>query len=180
MFYVNNNLSNFSVLRITHLTHVHLSHGESEKTSMVSNQLKAYDFCFVAGAAASRRIESTLKHFDPTHLVTIGRPQLDELFATEGFTSPAGRRTVLYAPTWEGDRPAMAYGSVGSAGEKWVADILRSDHLRLIYRPHPKTGSRSKITREANLRIQKSIASANAHDPEAGHFVDLGGITINH
>src|SRR5699024_12884563 len=31
---------------------IHLSHGESEKVSMISNQLKAYDWVFTAGPAA--------------------------------------------------------------------------------------------------------------------------------
>ncbi len=51
--YVNQSQLNFQALRYGGMMHVFLSHGESEKRSyMASNQLKAYDFVFVAGDAA--------------------------------------------------------------------------------------------------------------------------------
>lgn len=173
MFYVNNNLANFSVLRLPTVTHIHLSHGESEKVSMVSNQLKAYDYCFVAGEASIKRISSTLQHFDKSRLKLVGRPQLDQLFSAKSFPQVPGRKTVLYAPTWEGDRPAMAYSSVDSVGIKWVTDILQEPSLRLIYRPHPKTGSRSKSTLAANQTIKKLIAEKVSQDPQTGHLFDM-------
>lgn len=172
MFYVNNNLANFSVLRLPSVTHIHLSHGESEKVSMVSNQLKAYDFCFVAGQASVERILGSLDLFDPEHLVKVGRPQLDALFTAAPFKPVAGRKTVLYAPTWEGDRQAMAYSSLSSFGESWVNEILEDSSLRLIYRPHPKTGSRDPKTLRADRAIRKAIENAAQQAPGSGHLVD--------
>lgn len=172
VFYVNNNLANFSVMRLPRPRHIHLSHGESEKASMTSNQLKAYDYCFVAGQASADRIKAALRLFDDSHLKLVGRPQLDQLIEARPFPRPPGRKTVLYAPTWEGDRPAMAYSSVALAGEKWVADILADPQLRLVYRPHPKTGSRSSAARRADKRIQTLITNATKSDPGAGHLVD--------
>lgn len=173
LFYVNNNLANFSPLRLTDLTHIHLSHGESEKASMTSNQLKAYDYCFIAGRASAQRILSALARFDPSHLKEIGRPQLDQLLTCEPLSAVAGRRSVLYAPTWEGDRAAMAYSSVALAGVRWVTEILQDSTLRLIYRPHPKTGTRSKATHAADLQIRKLIVNAQRENPGAQHLVDL-------
>lgn len=175
MFYVNNNLANFSVLRLPSVTHIHLSHGESEKVSMVSNQLKAYDYCFIAGEASARRITSMLQNFDTSRLKLIGRPQLDELISAKPFPAVSGRKTVLYAPTWEGDRQAMAYSSLESAGVRWVNEILQDDSLRLVYRPHPKTGSRSKVALEADRSIRKNINEKANQDPLSGHLVDLQG-----
>ncbi|MFI8413143.1 CDP-glycerol glycerophosphotransferase family protein [Paeniglutamicibacter gangotriensis] len=174
MFYVNNNLSNFSALRIPHVTHIHLSHGESEKASMTSNQLKAYDYCFVAGQASVERIMSSLSLFDESHLKMIGRPQLDLLMLATPIQSIDGRKTVLYAPTWEGDRPAMAYSSIAVCGESWIADLLNDDSLRVIYRPHPKTGTRSTSTRKADKNIRKLIETALKTDCSAGHMIDTG------
>ena len=76
VFYVNNNQANFTALRVNGPAHVHLSHGESEKSSMASNQLKAYDFAFIAGQASHERIMAAVPRFDERHLVHIGRPQL--------------------------------------------------------------------------------------------------------
>ncbi|GAA5226381.1 CDP-glycerol glycerophosphotransferase family protein [Paeniglutamicibacter antarcticus] len=172
IFYVNNNLANFSVLRLADVRHIHLSHGESEKSSMVSNQLKAYDYCFVAGRASAERITSSLSLFDDSHLKQVGRPQLDQLAAATPISSSTDRATVLYAPTWEGDRPAMAYSSVASAGEKWISELLEDPTLRIIYRPHPKTGTRNSSAKQADIRIRSLIANATKGAPGAGHIVD--------
>lgn len=171
IFYVNNNQANFSVLRLTEPNHIHLSHGESDKVSMASNQLKAYDYCFIAGEASRRRITSAIRNLRPGSLVEIGRPQLDDM--TNGDPTEVGdRTTVLYAPTWEGDRPAMAYGSLVSHGLDLVQAILGSDKYRLIFRPHPRSGTRLSTHRKASERITAVIEAASKKDPAAGHYVD--------
>jgi hypothetical protein len=171
VFYVNNNQSNFTVLRLTEPVHIHLSHGESDKISMASNQLKAYDFAFIAGEASRQRILDHTKHLDPAKLVEIGRPQLDD--ARSSRTSHHHpRTTVLYAPTWEGDRAAMAYGSVVSHGHALVEAILADPRYRLIFRPHPRTGVRLRSHAEAVRLIDSMISKASKASPEAGHYYD--------
>jgi hypothetical protein len=171
VFYVNNNRDNFTVLRLAGPRHVHLSHGESDKISMASNQLKAYDYAFIAGAASRERILGHLRRMDPAKLVEIGRPQLDppvrDVKAYDG-----GRTTVLYAPTWEGDRPAMSYGSANSHGTALVEALLADPRYRLIFRPHPRTGVRVPAHRTAVRHITSLIKNAQQQDPGAGHFLD--------
>lgn len=171
VFYVNNNKENFLMLRFREQTHVHLSHGESDKTSMTSNQLKAYDKAFIAGAASRERIMRQLRNFDATHLEEIGRPQLDAPKDRRRLPDD-GRTVVLYAPTWEGDRPEMAYGSVLSHGETMVSSLLADPSIRLIYRPHPRVGVRQRKHTTVSAAIKASIEAANLADPSAKHTVD--------
>jgi hypothetical protein len=171
VFYVNNNQANFTVLRLTEPVHIHLSHGESDKISMASNQLKAYDFAFIAGEASRKRILSHTKRLDPAKLVTIGRPQLDDAKSSPT-PNHQGRTTVLYAPTWEGDRAAMAYGSAVSHGPAMVEAILSDPRYRLIFRPHPRTGVRLRSHADAVRRIGSMISKASRASPEAGHCYD--------
>jgi hypothetical protein len=171
IFYVNNNRDNFSVLRISGPAHIHLSHGESDKISMASNQLKAYDYAFIAGAASRRRILAQVPRLDPARLVEIGRPQLDYP-ATDTPVHDGGRITVLYAPTWEGDRPAMAYGSLLSHGPQLARTLLDDPRYRLVFRPHPRSGSRQPAHRAAVQEISRLIARASKSDPGAGHYTD--------
>jgi hypothetical protein len=173
VLYVNQNTQNFQTLRLSRPVHAHLSHGESEKVSMVSNQLKAYDRVFTAGPAARQRILGHLVDFDEAHLVDVGRPQLD-VHAARRHLSIGPRTTVLYAPTWEGDSPAMAYGSVASQGVEIATAVLASPDHRLLYRPHPQTGRFSRATRAADQRIRTLVDRARAADPAAGHLVDTG------
>ena len=124
--YVNQSYRNFSALRYPDMLHLYLSHGESEKTMYTSsNQVKAYDFVLVAGRAAVERYRSGLINFDvDARLRTIGRPQLDTPDYA-GVPHVGNRTTVLYAPTWEGDRPSAAYSSVESHGPQIVQSLRK-------------------------------------------------------
>lgn len=154
--YVNNAQRNFTMLRFNGPAHIHLNHGESEKTSMVSNQLKAYDFACVAGPAAVERITENISRFDPAHLVQIGRPQLDALEPE----LPAKKIRVLYAPTWEGDSQAMAYSSLTKLGERILAQLVGDDRFQVRFRPHPKTGDNSVEARKAVATLKANFSSA--------------------
>ncbi len=117
VFYVNQNAKNFQMFRYGRMWHVFINHGESDKMYMTTNQFKAYDFSFVAGDAAIDRLSHKLWDFDlDKRVIAIGRPQADH-FAGELPYTPDDRTVVLYAPTWEGDREAAAYGSIASATE---------------------------------------------------------------
>lgn len=175
MFYVNQNIKNFQMLRYGRMWHVFISHGESDKAYMTSNQFKSYDYAFVAGQAALDRLSQKLWDYDlEKRAIPIGRPQADYLIGEVPF-EPDGRTVVFYSPTWEGDRPSMAYGSVASHGPAIAAAVLGSPDHRLIYRPHPRSGVMDREYREANRRIIAAIEAANAADPSAHHVYDDGG-----
>ena len=57
VLYVNQNVRNFQMLRFAEPAHVFVSHGESDKSYMASNQLKAYDRVFIAGTGRGRAPE---------------------------------------------------------------------------------------------------------------------------
>lgn len=171
VFYVNNSQSNFTTLRLNGPAHVHLSHGESEKVSMYSNQLKAYDYAFIAGEASAARILEHVRGIDPAHLVRIGRPQLDVPRDDEhDATGGDGRATILYSPTWEGDSTQMAYGSLVSHGRDLVEALFSDPRFRIVFRPHPKTGTQSAQHRAALAGMKRSLSSPAAR--AAGHVID--------
>ncbi|MDM4763543.1 CDP-glycerol glycerophosphotransferase family protein [Galbitalea sp. SE-J8] len=170
--YVNQNVRNFSMLRFGRLWHVFINHGESDKAYMVSNQFKAYDFALIAGQAARERLSRTLWGYDvAARTFEIGRPQADH-FAGELPYAPDDRTVVLYAPTWEGDRESMRYGSVSSHGETLVKALLQTGRHRVIYRPHPRSGIADSEYGAASKRIVAALAAANADDPTAQHVFD--------
>jgi len=174
VFYVNQNQKNFQMFRYGRMWHVFINHGESDKMYMTTNQFKAYDYALVAGQAALDRLSRKLWDFDLARkAIPIGRPQADHFAGALPYT-PDDRTVVLYAPTWEGDRPAAAYGSIASHGVALTAAVLASPKHRLVYRPHPRSGVIDKEYREANERIISAIAAANAADPTAQHVFDDG------
>ena len=160
--YCNNGMRNFQSLLHGRILHVHINHGESDKHSMVSNNAKAYDRVLVAGEAAVQRHRAGLMEFDDTKLVRIGRPQLD--LRPEPILPPSDRRTVLYAPTWEGDADYNDYTSVDVFGVEIVRALLAVPDVRVVYKPHPKvTTSLTPPIQSAHQQILAVLDEAAGH-----------------
>lgn len=172
VLYVNQNTRNFQMFRYGRRWHVFINHGESDKMYMTTNQFKAYDYALIAGSAARERLSRALWDYDlDRRTIEIGRPQADHFSGALPY--PRDDRTVvLYAPTWEGDRPTAAYGSILSHGEALAAAVLASPRHRLVYRPHPRSGVVDAAYGAANKRIVAAIAAANTADPGAHHVYD--------
>lgn len=174
--YVNLHWQNFTNLRFLSLVHVHLSHGDGDKAVNVSNQLKAFDFNFVAGQAGVDRVARHVMLYDAkARTIPIGRPQLDpdpRVQASHSPRSPGTLPTVLYAPTWEGAQPSVSYSSLVTHGEKMVNALLACGRYRVIYRPHPLAGVIDKATGQADIRIRSMIDRAAEQSPEIGHRIE--------
>ncbi|MGO2123233.1 CDP-glycerol glycerophosphotransferase family protein [Glutamicibacter arilaitensis] len=161
VFYVNQNIRNFQMMRFNTPDHVFISHGESEKAYMWSNQLKAYDYVFSAGQAARDRLAEHLHNYDAGHRTRlIGRPQIDVAYLAP-YSINHSLPTVLYAPTWEGDRPSMNYGSLLSHGEKIVDSLIKDGGFNVIFRPHPRSGVNSAQYGQAVHRVKQKLDEAN-------------------
>jgi hypothetical protein len=174
VLYVNQNTRNFQMFRYGRRWHVFINHGESDKMYMTTNQYKAYDYAFIAGPAARERLGRVLWDYDlDQRTIEIGRPQADHYSGVPPYT-PDDRIVVLYAPTWEGDRPSAHYGSILSHGESLVAALLATGRHRVIYRPHPRSGVVNAEYGSANRRIIAALAAANASDPASHHVFDDG------
>lgn len=159
--YVNNGMANFQSLSASRLVHVHINHGESDKLSMVSNQAKAYDKVFVAGPAAIARHQAVLLDFDLNRLLSVGRPQLDLDF--ESPLPAFDGRTIMYAPTWEGENDANNYTSMDVFGESIVRALVDLPDTRVIYKPHPRIVSSTKpAIAGAHMRIHAIMEDRNA------------------
>jgi hypothetical protein len=174
VLYVNQNTRNFQMMRYGRRWHVFINHGESDKMYMTTNQFKAYDYSLVAGDAAITRLKRVLWDYDfDKRAIKIGRPQADYYTGALPYT-PDDRTVVLYAPTWEGDRAAAAYGSVATHGVTLVRALLATGRHRMIYRPHPRSGVVDPVFAAANKQIIADIAAANERDASAQHVFDEG------
>lgn len=153
--YVGQSNNNAVGQRSAELAHVFLSHGDSDKAVAASNLVKGFDFAFVAGQAAIDRYAASVLFLDvEQRLRVIGRPQLPERAARDGKGT-----TVLYAPTWEGSQDINAYSSVASQGLAIVTSLAADPGLRIVYRPHPRTGVSNGAYREADAAIREFVQS---------------------
>lgn len=169
--YINHDPINFECLRFTSLVHIYLGHGDSDKGVSISNQVKAYDFCFLAGQGALERTADNVMLYDAAESsVLIGQPQLDGATAYVPAADPAGRKTVLYAPTWEGSQPSVSYGSLETHGLALVT-ALRNNY-RVIYRPHPLSGVISSSYAAADAAVRETVERVDTAEPIERSFAD--------
>ncbi|MBT2524275.1 hypothetical protein J7E91_02195 [Streptomyces sp. ISL-99] len=149
------------VLRIPSIKHAFTNHGESDKLSSCNPYAKAYDEVWVAGPAARERYRLAEIGVDDKDVVEVGRPQLAPIQPWTG-APESTYTTVLYAPTWEGWDGNPGNTSVVLAGENLVRALLDDEGVRLLYKPHPMTGSVDPAAGAADRRIRAMITEAAA------------------
>ncbi|WP_326713037.1 hypothetical protein OG758_31575 [Streptomyces sp. NBC_01474] len=149
------------VLRIPTIKHAFINHGESDKLSSCNPYAKAYDEVWVAGPAARERYQLADIGVEDKDVVEVGRPQLSPITRSTG-AHQGTYTTVLYAPTWEGWDGNPGNTSVLLAGENIVKHLLADDSVRLLYKPHPMTGSVDPRAGVANERIKAMVREAAA------------------
>jgi hypothetical protein len=171
VLYLNQLEANFRMLRFASPVHIQIGHGESDKDSSISNQHKAYDLVFVGGDAGRDRLGQALRGFNANErTLLVGRPQLDYNYPGAPFWPRDSGTRVWYAPTWAGDRPSIAYGSLASHGVAIIEALLVDPSIRVIYRPHPRTGYTTREHRDADKAVRALLAKAGDR-----HLVDHDG-----
>ena len=95
--YVNNSNRNFQSLNNPRMLHVHVNHGESDKLSSFSNQVKAYDRVFVAGLSMGGTLATRLAQVRPhdvAGLLLVNPALLTQHIAASSVESVAGYITL--------------------------------------------------------------------------------------
>ncbi|MET9966317.1 hypothetical protein ABZZ80_10535 [Streptomyces sp. NPDC006356] len=153
---------NIHLLRVPTMKHVFIGHGDSDKLASVNPYSKVYDEVWTAGRAGRDRYAIADVGVRDDDIVEVGRPQLAPIQTWQGV--PEGRMpTVLYAPTWEGWDGNPGNTSIVLAGENIVKQLVKADPpVRVLYKPHPFTGTVSKAAGAAHRRITALVEKAAA------------------
>ncbi|MGW9027400.1 hypothetical protein ACWGQ5_25175 [Streptomyces sp. NPDC055722] len=153
---------NIHMLRVPTMKHVFIGHGDSDKLASVNPFSKVYDEVWTAGRAGRDRYAIADVGVRDEDIVEVGRPQLAPIQSWQGV--PEGRiPTILYAPTWEGWDDSPGNTSLLLAGENIVKKLIAADRpVRVLYKPHPFTGTRSAKAAAAHRRITALVEKAAA------------------
>ncbi len=160
--YVSNAGNNLHLLRRRGLRSVFIGHGDSDKDASFNPFSKVYDQIWVAGPAGRDRYLRAGIGVEDSAIVEVGRPQLAGIRPAQ---TRIGVRTVLYAPTWEGWVEGVQQCSLMDLGPAIVAAVLARPDLRLIYKPHPLTGTVDPRALAAHRAILRLVERANAARP---------------
>jgi hypothetical protein len=147
------------MLREPGVRHVFVGHGDSDKTASFNPFSKVYSEIWVAGEGGRDRYRRAAVGIRDDEIVEVGRPQLGSIRVV---TDRIGDRvlTVLYAPTWEGWTADPAHTSLMRTGPALVERLVGFANVRVIYKPHPFTGTVSAEAEAADAAIRSIIARA--------------------
>ena len=158
---------NLHLLRMSGIRSAFINHGDSDKPASFNPFARAYDEVWVAGPAGRERYLTMRTGVREEDIVEVGRPQLAPIDTT-GVT-PDPMFTVLYAPTWEGWSDDLAHSSVATMGPAIVRALLdHSPRIRVLYKPHPLTGTRDPHAIAMHHEIVAMIERANATREASG------------
>ncbi|MEV6053960.1 hypothetical protein [Streptomyces sp. NPDC052107] len=173
---------NIHLLRVPTMKHVFIGHGDSDKLASVNPYSKVYDEVWTAGRAGRDRYAIADVGVRDDDIVEVGRPQLAPIQSWQGV--PDGPRggaadgrcpTVLYAPTWEGWDGNPGNTSIVLAGETIVKKLVTANPpVRVLYKPHPFTGTVSKEAGAAHKRITALVEKAAAERAADSRFTADG------
>jgi len=158
VMYVANVGKNLHMLRERGLRHVFIGHGDSDKTGSFNPFSKVYSEIWVAGPAARERYHRAGIGIHDDEFVEVGRPQLTDI--APAAATPGERLSVLYAPTWEGWPGDPPHSSLATAGVRLVRDLLAAGNVRVLYKPHPLTGTVSKQAASAHEKVVGLLRAA--------------------
>ncbi|MER7575252.1 hypothetical protein [Streptomyces sp. NPDC126514] len=169
---------NIHLLRVPTMKHVFIGHGDSDKLASVNPFSKVYDEVWTAGRAGRDRYAIADVGVRDDDIVEVGRPQLAPIQTWQGV--PEGPRggaadgrcpTVLYAPTWEGWDGNPGNTSIVLAGENIVRSLITAEPpVRVLYKPHPFTGTVSAEAKAAHQRITALVEKAGAERAADARF----------
>ncbi|PSK90259.1 hypothetical protein CLV63_12388 [Murinocardiopsis flavida] len=167
--YPDSNAANTDLLRNQRLRHVLVGHGDRDGDAVPDPVCRAYDQVWTAGKGGRDRYASARSVLRDDAFVEIGRPQLDAVARMSVHATAGPVPTVLYAPTWEGTAAAPRGTSLVDAGEALVELLLGAEPpVRVLYRPHPATGTRDPRAAAAHRAIVAMIEDAGRAAPVSG------------
>lgn len=124
---------------------------------------RVFDEIWVAGEAGPDRYLASGEGIRPEQIHVVGRPQLAEIATVDGPVDLDEEPvlTVLYAPTWEGFFDDADYSSLETMGLGILRMLLESPTpVRILFKPHPATGTRRPTARTALRNAERLIRSA--------------------
>ena len=169
--YPSNVATNNHLLRLPGIVDVFVGHGDSDKGGSATVLTRIFDEAWVSGPAARDRYRVADVGVRDEQVREIGRPQLAEIrrvaapLAEDHHGEDGAAEwdyTVLYAPTREGFFAEWEYSSILSQGRVILETLLAVPGLRVLFKPHPGTGTDDAAFGDEVDSLKDLVAAAGA------------------
>lgn len=157
VFYVSNTGNVVHFVRLNHLSHVFLGHGDSEKSASCHRFFRVYDEVWTAGQAHIDRFMGSGLRFESLDFKIVGRPGLKTALA-EPLVSSGTR--FLYLPTWEGYQDSQNYSSL-ALSQTFLTNVATNIGYMPVVKFHPWTGKQADTPHHKEETLSKAFDDLN-------------------
>ena len=145
VFYLFNAQSNCRMVAFRNLSHVFITHGESNKKSSVKPITRIYDHVVTSGQVGiDRYLKAGVfsKHdVEDNRVIRLGNTFVGQ----NNYQYDKNSHTLLYAPTWEGGVPDENFSSIAKDTHKLLLEVIKDKQInKLVIQTHPNLGHRDK------------------------------------
>lgn len=145
VFYLFNAQSNCRMVAFRNVSHVFITHGESNKKSSVKPITRIYDHVVTSGQVGiDRYLKAGVfsKHdVEDNRVIRLGNTFVGQ----NNYHYDRDSRTLLYAPTWEGGVPDENFSSIAKDTHKLLLEVIKDKKIKkLVIQTHPNLGHRDK------------------------------------
>lgn len=145
VFYLFNAQSNCRMVAFRNVSHVFITHGESNKKSSVKPIVRIYDHVVTSGQVGIDRYLKagifTKSDIEDNRVIRLGNTFVGQ----NNYSYDENSHTLLYAPTWEGGVPDENFSSITDNIDKLLLRIAKDTHIKkIVIQLHPNLGHRDK------------------------------------
>lgn len=145
VFYLFNAQSNCRMVSFRNVSHVFITHGESNKKSSVKPIVRIYDYVVTSGQVGIDRYLKagifTKSDIEDNRVIRLGNTFVGQ----NSYSYDESSDTLLYAPTWEGGVPDENFSSITDNIDKLLLRVAKDRHIKkIIIQTHPNLGHRDK------------------------------------
>ena len=145
VFYLFNAQSNCRMVAFRNVSHVFITHGESNKKSSVKPIVRIYDHVITSGQVGIDRYlkSGVFSKYDieDNRVIRLGNTFVGQ----NNYCYDRDSHTLLYAPTWEGGVPDENFSSIAKDTHKLLLKVIKDKKIKkLVIQTHPNLGHRDK------------------------------------
>lgn len=159
VFYLFNAQSNCRMVAFRNVSHVFITHGESNKKSSVKPIIRIYDHVVTSGRVGIDRYLKagifTEYDIENNRVIRLGNTFIGQ----NNYRYDENSHTLLYAPTWEGGVPDENFSSINNSIDRLLLRIIRDKSIKkLAIQTHPNLGHRDEsYKRSLKLLLAKLV-----------------------
>lgn len=145
VFYLFNAQSNCRMVAFRNVSHVFITHGESNKKSSVKPIVRIYDHVITSGqVGVDRYLKAglfTKLDIEEDRIIRLGNTFIGQ----NNYHYDKDSHTLLYAPTWEGGVPDENFSSIKNDIYSLLLKAVKDKGIKkLVIQTHPNLGHRDK------------------------------------